>query len=87
VRQKPTLPEIPVVLSYPNNPKGRGYIVQLHNTSQKHMVFAVELGNATLGQKHSGPLELAPGEMREIGAAQGWTFFSGETIRLAHQGY
>jgi hypothetical protein len=25
--------------------------------------------------------------MHEIGAAQGWTLFSGETIRFTHQGY
>jgi hypothetical protein len=50
-------------------------------------VPAPPLASATLGQKKSGSLEPAPGEMREIGAAQGWTFFSDETIRLTHRGY
>src|SRR5262245_14287015 len=71
-----SLPELPISLSYHENPKGRGYVVQVHNTSQKHLAVLVDLRNTTFNQELTAPVQLAPGELREIGEAQGWTFAS-----------
>jgi hypothetical protein len=81
------LPELPISLNHYENRLGRGYVVQIHNQSQKHMAVIIELENPTLEQERSGSLQLAPGEVKEIGAAQGWIFVSGETIRIKHKGY
>jgi hypothetical protein len=78
---------LPISLTFHENRKGRGYIVQVHNTSQKHLAVLVELENPTLDQDVSAPVQLAPGELREIGQAQGWTFVSGETITVRQEGY
>jgi hypothetical protein len=86
-RSDEALPELPISLAYRENRSGRGYIVQVHNTSQKHLAVLVELDNPTLDQQSSVPLQLAPGEIQEIGEAQGWTFVSGESIRVRQEGY
>ena len=70
---KEELPDLPISLNYYENRKGRGYIVQIHNESQKHLAVLVEFENPTLDQERSGALNLAPGEVQEVGAAQGWT--------------
>lgn len=81
------LPQLPISLTFHENRKGRGYIVQVHNTSQKHLAVLVELKNLTLNQEITAPVQLAPGELREIGQAQGWTFVSGETVSVRQEGY
>lgn len=81
------LPKLPISSNYYENRRGRGYVVQVHNQFQKHLAVLVELENPTLEQEHEGSLQLGPGEMREIGEAQGWTFVSGETIRVKQDGY
>lgn len=81
------LPKLPVSLNHYENRRGRGYIVQIHNQSQKHLAVLIELENPTLEQEQNAAVQLAPGEIREIGEAQGWTFVSGETIRVRQKGY
>jgi hypothetical protein len=82
-----SLPEIPISLNYVEARSGRGYVVQFHNQSQKHLAVLVELENKTLNQKKSGPLQLAPGQMVEIGGTTEWTFVSGETVTLKLDGH
>ena len=81
------LPKLPISLSHYENRQGRGYIVQIHNESQKHMAVLIELENPTLEQEQNAAVQLAPGEVREIGQAQGWIFVSGETVRVKQKGY
>jgi hypothetical protein len=81
------LPDLPISLAFHENRSGRGYIVQVHNTSQRHLAVLVELRNATLNEYRAAPLELDPGELREIGQAQGWSIASGETINIRQDGY
>jgi hypothetical protein len=81
------LPELPVSLTFQENRTGRGYVVQVHNTSQKHLAVLIELKNPTFEQETTASLQLGPGELREIGEAQGWTFVSGETISVRQEGY
>jgi hypothetical protein len=47
----------------------------------------VDLKNPTLEQEVTELLQLGPGELREIGEAQGWTFVSGETVSVRQDGY
>lgn len=81
------LPELPISLSFQEDAKGRGYIVQFHNTSQKDRTVLVELKNPTLNNYRAAPVQLAPGELREISEAQGWTLVSGETITVREEGH
>ena len=81
------LPDLPISLAFHENRSGCGYIVQVHNTSQMHLAVLVELKNTRLNQIRAAPLELAPGELREIGQAEGWTIGSGETINIRQDGY
>ena len=81
------LPEQPLSLTYRENPHGRGYIAEIHNTSPKQLAVLVELKNPALRQVRAARLELAPGELREIGQAQGWNLASGETIRIRQDGF
>jgi len=87
VSGKSPLPEIPISLNYVDRGSGNGYTVQFHNQSQKHLAVLVELENKTFGQRQSLPLQLAPGQMAEIGAAQGWTFVSGEVVSVKLDGH
>jgi hypothetical protein len=81
------LPELPVSLSFHESAKGRGYIVQFHNTSQKSRTVLVELKNPTLDYYRAAPVQLAPGELREIGEAQDWTLVSGDMITIREDGH
>lgn len=81
------LPELPISLSFHEDAKGRGYIVQFHNTSQKHRAVLVELKNPTLDSYRAAPVQLAAGELREIGEAQDWTLVSGDTITVREDGH
>jgi hypothetical protein len=81
------LPELPISLSFHEGAKGRRYIVQFRNTSQKHRAVLVELKNPTLDNYRVAPVQLAPGELREIGEAQGWALVSGETITVREDGH
>jgi hypothetical protein len=81
------LPEIPISLNHVEARSGRGYVVQFHNQSQKHLAVLVELENKTLSQHKSGPLQLAPGQMVELGGTPEWTFVSGETVTVRLDGH
>jgi hypothetical protein len=82
-----SLHEIPISLNYVEARTGRGYVVQFHNQSQKHLAVMVELKNKTVNQRKSGPLQFAPGQLVEIGGTPDWTFVSGETVTLKLDGY
>jgi hypothetical protein len=83
------LPEVPVSLTYVDAAPygGRGYVVQFQNQSQKHLAVLVELENKTLGEKKTGSLQLAPGELVPMGEAQGWVFVSGEIVSVKLDGH
>jgi hypothetical protein len=81
------LPEIPVSLGYVEARSGRGYLVQVHNQSQKHLAVLVEIENKTMSQKRSFPLELAPGQLVELGGTPEWIFVSGEVVTVKLDGY
>jgi hypothetical protein len=81
------LPEPPISLSFHEGAQERGYVVQFHNTSQKPLAVLVELKNPTLDHYRAASVELAPGELREIGEAQGWTIASGEMITVREDGH
>jgi hypothetical protein len=81
------LPESPISLAIRENAKGHGSIVQFHNTSPKQRAVLVELKNPRRNNYRAAPVQLAPGELREIGEAQGWVFASGETITVREDGH
>ena len=81
------LPELPIDLAIRENAMGRGSIVQFHNTSQTRRAVLVELKNPRRNHYRAAPVQLAPGELREIGEAQGWIFASGETITVREDGH
>lgn len=86
-KPEPALPEIPVSLGYVEARSGRGYLVQVHNQSQKHLAVLVEIENKTMKQKRSGPLQLAPGQLVELGDTPEWIFVSGEEVTIKLDGY
>lgn len=81
------LPEIPVSIGYVEAKSGRGYLVQIHNQSQKHLAVLVEIENKTMNEKRSGPLQLAPGQLVELGGTPDWIFVSEEVVTLKLDGH
>ena len=81
------LPELPISLAIREDARGRGSIVQFHNTSQKQRAVLVELKNPKRNHYRAAPVQLDPGELREIGEDQGWMFASGETITVREDGH
>lgn len=61
--------------------------MRIHNQSRRHMEIELEMENPSLESRSSAVVQLAPSEIREIGQPQGWTFVSGETLRLKRAGY
>ena len=81
------LPDMPIQMSYGSTPTGTGMSVSFKNTSHRLLAVAVTIRNPSLNVQESFGFDLPPGETREIGPLEGWTFASGDTVRITHNDY
>ena len=80
---EPDLPELPITITFVPSPDGRAYAVRLFNETQKFLVVAVEMENATFDQKMTVPPHLNPGAVTELNARNTtWTFLRRDDRRL-----
>ncbi len=80
-------PELPVTVTYRPSALGKGYVINLHNTSNKFLTVIVTIHNPTLQTGKAGHEDLRPFHGLEIGWAQGWEFTSGDLIEVRNADY
>jgi len=81
------LPVMPVVVGYRPALLGAGLVAQIKNVSGRHLSLLTTLKNPTTGQQKVVRIDVAPGQVQEIGHLEGWTFASGDQITIAHNDY
>lgn len=81
-------PALPVALTYRKSQLGVGYVTQFMNTSGQPLSILIQVENEHL---HKGKmvfrLDLPPGGQRELGHLEGWTFYSGDEIKIINDGF
>ncbi len=81
------LPDMPVLVQYRQALMGSGLVASFRNTSPRDLAILATFTNPTLHQSKTFRLDLAPGQTKEVGHLEGWTFSSGDTIKLTHNDY
>ncbi len=66
---------------------GPGLVLTLNNTSTRHLSFLASFTNPTLHKTESYQLDISPSSIKEIGHAEGWSFSSGDIIKIVHNEY
>jgi hypothetical protein len=80
--------DVPVKVEFRKALLDSSLVGQFRNTTtDKYLVVVVTLRNKTTNEVKSGLLKIGPNETNEIGWAQGWSFVSGETIKIEHSDY
>ncbi len=82
-----SLPEMPILIKYREALMGAGLVGSFQNTSNRHLSVLVALENPSMNQAKNFRLDLAPGEVKEIGHLEGWVFSSGDKISITHHEY
>ena len=82
-----SLPEMPIQVTYREALMGSGLVSSFKNTSNRHLSVLVALENPSMNQSKSIRLDLAPGQVTEIGHMEGWAFSSGDKISVTHNEY
>lgn len=80
-------PELPVEISYREALLGPGLVAVFKNTSSRHLAIVATIYNPTLQKEESYRLDLSPETPIEVGHSEGWTFSSGDIIKLVHSEY
>lgn len=80
-------PELPVEINYRGAFLGPGLVAIFKNTTNRHLAVVATLYNPTLNKEESYRLDLAPNSVKEVGHAEGWTFASGDVIKIVHNEY
>ena len=77
----------PIRATYRESIVGKGMVLQVENTSCRHLRVAVSLENPTTGDRRRRTLDLGPKDVDEIGWLQGWRVMSGDRIAISHHDY
>jgi len=65
-----------------------GLVLQVQNTSAKSLSCRMVAVNKTMQQRADYPFDLGPYKSTEIGILEaGWTFKSGEAVKIAVEGF
>jgi len=81
------LPEMPIQLSHRRAITGPGLVISFKNSSNRVIAVAATFRNPSLNQEKTVRIDLSPNQVREVGHLEGWTFASGDTIRVTHNDY
>jgi hypothetical protein len=78
---------LPVEASFRREQGDRGLTLLLTNKSARPLSLEATVRRPRLKQSKTFQLEVAPGATSELGYRQGWSFASGDTVSLIHEGY
>lgn len=79
--------ELPFDVTYRAAEFGPGLVLQVKNNSSRHLTIRLRHWNPTLNQDHQTSFDIGPGQLRELGWAEGIKLASGDTITLSHAEY
>jgi hypothetical protein len=78
---------LPVDVTFRAGRPGTGFIAQLDNRSAEAMVVDVTMARPGTGETTTVQLEIAARGLGELGPGHGWTFASGDTLRVSGGSY
>ena len=78
---------MPVALTYRKAVVGPGLVVGLKNNSERHLAVVLTVANPTTKQEKSFRVDVSPKQTTEIGHLEGWTFASGDMVKVVHSDY
>ncbi len=85
--EKPSLPPLPITLTYRDSILGKGYVLILSNQSSHYLQVNAIFHNPTFDQTSSFIIDIPAHGSTEFGWREGWTFSHGETIKIEHAEY
>jgi hypothetical protein len=80
-------PEIPVKVGYRKAVLGPGLVLLMENKSERHLAVLLTVANPTTKQQKSFRVDVSPKQTAEVGHLEGWTFASGDSLKIAHTDY
>jgi hypothetical protein len=80
-------PELPVEVVYRQAIMGPGLVVGLKNTSDRNLAVLLTVANRTTKEEMSFRVDLPPKGSSELGHMEGWTFASGDSVKIVHADY
>jgi len=86
-QREANLPPMPVEVRFRTALTGPGLVLQVKNTSTRHLTLVVALKNPSTNQEKSYRLDAAPSGTLEIGYKEGWILASGDQIKITNNDY
>jgi len=86
-RVEQSKPDLPIALAYRAAITGPGLVVSLKNTSNRSLAVLMTVANATTKQEKTFRLDISPQQTTEVGHLEGWTFASGDSVKVVHAEY
>jgi hypothetical protein len=87
VRIEQSKPQLPIDVGYRKAVMGPGLVVQLKNNSERDLAVLMTVENPTTNQEKTFRVDVSPKEVSEVGHLEGWTFASGDSIKVIHADY
>lgn len=86
-RAEQSKPEMPLKVSYRKAVLRPGLVLSMQNQSDRHLAVVLTVANSTTKQERSFRVDVSPKQTAEVGHLEGWTFASGDTLRIVHTDY
>jgi hypothetical protein len=80
-------PDMPLKVGYRKAVLGPGLVLLMENRSERHLAVVLTVGNPTTKQIKSFRVDVSPKQTAEVGHLEGWTFASGDSLKIAHTDY
>ena len=74
-------------MTYRKAVTGPGLVVGLKNNSERHLAVLVTAANPTTKEHKTLRVDIAPHQTTEVGHLEGWTFASGDSLKVVHSDY
>lgn len=81
------LPPMPIDVRFRPALTGPGLVLQVTNTSTRHLTLVVSLKNPSTNQEKSYRLDAAPSGTFDIGHNEGWALASGDQLKITNNDY
>jgi hypothetical protein len=86
-QKEANLPPMPVEVKFRKAVLGPGLVLQVKNTSSRHLSLMVALKNPSTNQEKTYRLDAAPSTAVEVGHKEGWILASGDQLQITHNDY
>ncbi len=86
-RVEQSKPDLPIALTYRGAITGPGLVISLKNNSNRSLAVLMTVANATTKQVKTFRLDISPQQTTEVGYLEGWTFASGDSVKVVHAEY